>query len=184
MEGKTNGAGRYWWVSLLIGVLSIAVGVGCMATPAESLAALTVLFICVLITAGVCNILFAAMSNQSTAGWGWTLARGILELLLGLWLVALPLPVVAETLVLLVGFWILFYAVLGIGESCELQRLGVRGWGWLLAWSILCLILAFVYLVTPMYGGFFIVVYAGLSFLCYGAFRIALAFILRRLGKE
>ena len=114
---------------------------------------------------------------------GWTLTRGILELLLGIWLLALPLPVVAETLVVLIGFWVLFYAVIGIGEACELQQFGVRGWGWLLACSILCLILSFVYLVTPVYGGFFIVLYAGLSFLFYGIFRIAFAFILRRLGR-
>lgn len=175
---------KYWWISLLAGLLSVVVGIWCLVTPGESLIALTTVFICILVAAGICNIAFAAMNSRRSAGWGWTLTRGILELLLGIWLLALPLPVVAETLVLLVGFWILFYAVLGIGEACELQRFGVRGWGWLLACSILCLLFSFVYLVTPAYGGIFIVLYAGLSFLFYGVFRIALAFKLKQLGKE
>lgn len=183
IESGDGGTG-YWWVSLLVGLLSVAVGIWCIATPEESLMALTSLFICVLIAAGICNVAFATLNDRRSTGWGWTLTRGILELLLGIWLLALPLPVVAETLVLLIGFWVLFYAVIGIGEACELQQLGVRGWGWLLACSILCLILSFVYLATPVYGGFFIVLYAGLSFLFYGIFRIAFAFILRRLGRE
>lgn len=179
-----DGEIRYWWVSLLAGILSVAVGIWCIATPAESLMALTTVFICVLIATGICNAVFAAVNARESIGWGWTLARGILELLLGIWLIALPLSFVAEMLVLIVGFWILFYAVLGIGEACELQRLGVRGWGWLLACGILCLILSFIYLVTPVYGGFFVVLYAGLSFLFYGIFRIVLAFTLHRLGRE
>lgn len=175
---------KYWWISLLVGLMSLAAGIWCIVTPVESLTALTVVFICILIAGGICNIAFAATNNRRVASWSWTLVCGILELLLGIWLMVLPLPVVTETLVLLVGFWILFYAILGIGESCELQRFGVRGWGWLLACSLLCLILSFIYLITPIYGGIFIVVYAGLSFLFYGIFRIALAFQLRRHNKK
>ena len=51
-----NGEIRYWWVSLLVGLLSVAVGIWCIATPEESLMALTSLFICVLIAAGICNV--------------------------------------------------------------------------------------------------------------------------------
>ena len=111
-----NGEIRYWWVSLLVGLLSVAVGIWCIATPEESLMALTSLFICVLIAAGICNVAFAALNDRHSTEWGWTLTRGILELLLGIWLLALPLPVVAETLVVLIGFWVLFYAVIGIGD--------------------------------------------------------------------
>ena len=93
-----NGEIRYWWVSLLVGLLSVAVGIWCIATPEESLMALTSLFICVLIAAGICNVAFAALNDRHSTEWGWTLTRGILELLLGIWLLALPLPVVAETL--------------------------------------------------------------------------------------
>ena len=47
----------------------------------------------------------------------------------------MPLPLVATLLIYVVGFWMLFHSVLGICEASELSGIGVRGWGWLLAWK-------------------------------------------------
>ncbi len=74
------------------------------------------------------------------------------------------------------GFWMLFHSIIGICESCELARLPIKGWGWLLACNILSLICSFLFLTTPIFGGLFILVYIGVSFILYGIFRIVLAF--------
>lgn len=175
---------RYWWISLIVGLFSIAASIGCFVTPGGSLALLTVLFVTTLLTGGILNILFATLNRKRIAYWSWSLARGIIEVLLGIWLILLPLPVVTTGLIFLVGFWMLFHSIIGIGESCELQQYDIKGWGWLLACNILSLIFSFVYLMSPVFGGLFVVFYLGFSFVFYGVFRFVLAFKLRRFNQE
>ena len=55
--------------------------------------------------------------------------------------------------------------------------------GWLLACNVLSLLCAFLFLTLPAFGGAFLLVYIGLSFVLYGLFRIVLAFHLRRINR-
>ena len=153
---------KYWWTSLLIGILAIIVGICCFASPDASLVGLTYVFITVFLLGGILEIIFAISNRNYMYGWGWTLAGGILEVLLGVLLLTLPTSVVTVMLIYLVGFWILFRAIWGIGEACKLQTSGVKGWGWLLAIKIICLHLAFLYLLSPVSGGLFVIVFIGL----------------------
>lgn len=175
---------KYWWISLLVGLLGIVAGICCFVTPAGSLMAITNVFIILLMLGGILDIVFAVSNRKYSSSWGWNLAGGILELLLGILLLTMPLPSVTTVFVYMIGFWILFRSVMGIGESCELQMYNVKGWGWLLALSILSVLFSFMFFMSPLFGGVFITIYVGLSFLFYGIFRIALAFELRRIGKD
>lgn len=175
---------RYWWISLLVGILALAAGIGCFIVPADSLAILTAFFIVILLTGGVCNILWAVSNRKRNSYWGWSLARGLMEILFGIWLLMLPLPIVTTMLVYIIGIMMLLHSILGICESCELSDFGAPGWGWLLACNILSLICAFIFLAAPRYGGLFILAYIGISFLLYGIFRIALAFEWRNINKQ
>lgn len=175
---------RFGWISLVIGILSIVVGVGCLVWPGSSLAAFTLLFVLALLVSGVLNILFAVLNRNRISYWSWTLVRGIVELLLGIWLIVLPLPVVSAGIVYLIGFYMLFHSIVGIGESCELQRCGMEGWGWLLACHIASLLFSFVYLMSPLFGGLFVVFFLGFSLICYGVFRIVFAIELRRFNRK
>ena len=116
--------------------------------------------------------------------WGWGLARGLIEVLLGVWLMLLPRPLVTTLWIYVVGFWMLFQSVLGICESCALAPFRGTGWGWLLACNILSLICSFVFLAAPLYGGIFILACIGTAFILYGIFRIVLAFVWRRINRE
>lgn len=175
---------KYWWFSIIIGLLSIVAGIACFLTPEDSLAVLTILFIASLFTGGILNILFAIVNRKRISYWSWSLARGIIELLLGIWLVFLPLPVITTGLIFMIGFWMLFHSITGIGESCELQQYEIKGWGWLLACNILSLVFSLIYLMSPVFGGLFIVFYLGFSFVFYGIFHLILAFKLRSFNKE
>ena len=42
---RTRNLFRYWWVSLVVGILSIVTGVCCFVVPADSLAVMTAFFI-------------------------------------------------------------------------------------------------------------------------------------------
>ena len=175
---------KNWWISLLVGSLAVIVGIWCLASPDITLVSMTYVFMTLFLIGGVFDVIFAISNRKYISGWGWTLTGGILEILLGILLFALPVPIVAGILIYLVGFWILFRSVWGIGESCALQMAGFRGWGWLLALSILSLLFSFFYLLSPAFGGIFVVVLVGTGIICYGIFRIVLAFRLRDINKK
>lgn len=175
---------KHWWVSLLVGILALVVGVWALMTPAESLFALAVLFEVALVVAGVLDIIFAASNRKILYGWGWNLAGGILELLLGIMLMAMPMASVAVIFIYVVGFWMLFRSLWSIGASFDLHQVGIRGWGWLLTLGILMAIFSFLFLVSPSFGGIFVVMFVGIAILAYGIFRIFLAFGLKSLHKD
>lgn len=127
---RTRNLFRYWWVSLVVGILSIVTGICCFAVPVDSLAVMTAFFIAVLVVAGIVNVFWAFANREWNDSWGWSLARGLLEILFGVWLLLMPLPLVTTMLIYVVGFWMLFHSVLGICEASELSGIGVRGWGW------------------------------------------------------
>jgi uncharacterized membrane protein HdeD (DUF308 family) len=176
---------KNWWISLLMGILAIIMGIFCFAAPGASLVGLTYVFVIGFILGGILDIIFAVSNRDYLYGWGWTLAAGILELLLGIMLFTLPTASITVILVYFVGFWILFRSIWSIGESAQLRMMGVKGWGWTLALSILCAILSFLYLLSPTFSkGVFVIALVGISMLVYGIFRIVMAFEFRQIGKQ
>lgn len=166
---------KYWWMSLIVGVLAIILGILFIANPFTGLATLAILFTIGFIVSGLLEIIFAVSNRDTHNGWGWTLASGIIDLLLGILLISYPI-VTIEVMIFFVGFYIMFQSIWAIGSSVELQRAGVKGWGWLLAMAILGIIFSFIFIMSPVFGGSVIVAFASIAFIIYGIFRIYLSF--------
>jgi len=173
---------KYWWLFLLVGILALIMGVVSLVTPDTTLVAVTVFFITMFFVTGIIDIIYAVSNRKTSNNWGWALAGGIIDIAVGVLLVCMPLPIVTTMLVYFVGFWILFRSILSIGLSCELQQQGVKGWGWLLALSILGIIFSIFYMLSPVFNGLFVVMLVSIAFMTYGIFRIGYAFKLRSIN--
>jgi len=173
---------RNWWVSLLVGMLAVVLGIWCLATPMTTLVAITYVFIAGFLVSGILDLVFAISNRQVLAGWGWTLAGGIIDLLFAFLLMCFPLPVVTTILVYFIGFWILFRSIWTIGIASELNN--YVNSTWLLVSGILSLLFAIFYLFSPTFNGIFVVALVGIAFLFYGIFRILLSFQLRKINKS
>ena len=174
---------KYWWIAPLIGIIAILLGFWCIANPGSTLAVLGALFIVGFLASGVFSISFAVLNRKTITGWGWTLASGIIDILFGLILLAIPLSTIVA-LLFLVGFWVMFQSIWGISTSIELQRNGIKGWGWILTFGILGLILAFMLIVNPLFAAGFIIYLLAASLFCYGIMRILYGIRLRTIHKE
>lgn len=168
---------------MLIGILAVILGIWSLVVPDVTLVALTYVFICTFIISGLFEISFSIANRNILNGWGWTLAGGIIDLLFGFILLLLPPAAIAMILIYFIGFWIMFRGVWMIGESFELKRLEVKGWGWFLVLAILTLIFSFVFIVSPLISSAFIVAFVSVAFLFYGVFRIYLGVKLRSVHK-
>jgi uncharacterized membrane protein HdeD (DUF308 family) len=175
---------KYWWASLLIGILAIAIGIWCLLTPDVTLVALTMLFIVAFFITGIIDIVYAITNRNILLGWGWNLAGGIIDIILGILLVMLPLPLITTFLVYFVGFWILFRSVWTIGTSIDLQKMGVKGWGWLLALAIIGILFSILFILSPIFSGAFIVAFISIAFMVYGIFRIYYSFKLKSVNNK
>ena len=88
LGGIAEMVGAFWcrgwsgfFLHLLSGVLSIVVGVLFLRAPVDALLALTLLLACLLLVGGIFKIV-AALSYRFGA-WGWSLASGIIDVVLG-----------------------------------------------------------------------------------------------------
>jgi uncharacterized membrane protein HdeD (DUF308 family) len=86
--GVAECVGAFWcrgwsgfFLELLSGVLSIVVGLLFLRAPLGALASLTLLVACFLTVGGLFKVV-AALSYRFAA-WGWTLAGGVIDLVLG-----------------------------------------------------------------------------------------------------
>jgi uncharacterized membrane protein HdeD (DUF308 family) len=115
-------------------------------------------------------------------GWGWTLASGILDLVIGLYLCSFPVVTMA-VLPFVLGFWLLFRGFAAIGLAFEIKAYGSSDWGWLLFLAILIIFFGFMVLARPAFGVANIIVWTALAFIMAGIFRIYISLKLRGLKK-
>ena len=88
LGGAAEAVGAFWcrgwsgfFLELLSGVLSIVVGLLFLRAPVGALAALTLLLACFLMVGGFFKIVAAVVYRF--AAWGWSLAGGIIDVILG-----------------------------------------------------------------------------------------------------
>jgi len=89
LAGITQLVGAFWtrdwsgfFLSLLMGVLYLVLGVLFLRDPGDALLAMTLLLACVLMVGGLFRIIGSLM--YQFPHWGWTLAGGIINLILGI----------------------------------------------------------------------------------------------------
>jgi uncharacterized membrane protein HdeD (DUF308 family) len=174
---------KHWYLKLFLGIIFIIVGIWVLVTPASAYIALSLLFGISFLVTGILQIIYAGSNRKVLAHWGWTLAIGILELLVGVLLLANP-ELSMVILPLYVGFVLLFRSITALGWSFLLHKLQIKHWGWVLAVGILGLMFSFVLLWDLLLTAAIIVIITGIAFLLTGISQIILSFRLKRWNKR
>ena len=174
---------KNWWLFLIIGITLVGLGIIVFRHPLASYIGLSIFFILTLFITGISQIIYAVSNRANLPSWGWYLAGGVFEILLGIFLVIHPgmsmalLPVV-------VGFWLMFKGVALIGLATDVKALGFKNWTWLLAGGILTTVVAFFITIDPLIGPISIVAFTGLSTIIAGSANIYFAIQLNKIRKE
>lgn len=137
---------RVLWI--IAGILLIIAGIGCMRDPGEIIYGLPFIFGVAMMFSGIVDIVIYAMGHNYMAGSGWYLADGILTVLLSLfvlenhWFTTI-------TISFILGMWLIFSGISKLVNSFDLQRAGVRGWGWFTALGIVLTVVGFLSFTHP-----------------------------------
>lgn len=174
---------KYWWVGVLLGILFLLLGFWVLQSPIESFVTFAIYFAIAYIISGIGAMAFSISNRESLDGWGWQLAGGILELILGIALLANP-GVSMVVLAFFVGFWLLFRGFSTISIAVELKRDGGKNWGWILFSGILTTILAFMVLLNPLYAVSTLSIFVGLALVMAGVAQIVIGLQVRKVSKK
>lgn len=176
---------RLWWIPLATGICCVALGVWCIADPVDSIAVLAYTFSIILVCAGVLDLSYAVANIHRVPNWGWSLALGLIELLIGCWLFSLPAEVLATAFMFALGVWLIIVSINSICESLVMAQY-FRGSGSLAMILILIasVVLALIFLTHPVTGGIAVWIWIGLSLITFGIYRIVLAFRVRHLASD
>ena len=174
---------KNWWLFLVIGILMFIGGIWVVRTPVASYVTLAWLFGVLVLADGIFYIVFSLSNIRRLTGWGWYLAAGILELLIGIYLLMNPV-ILLTILPFVVGFWLLFRGITLISSSLELKGHSIPGWGWVLTLGILLTVISFWMIVDPTFGAMNVIILTSFALLSLGISYILLAFKLKKIKKS
>jgi uncharacterized membrane protein HdeD (DUF308 family) len=171
---------KHWYLPLILGIIFIAVGIWSIMTPASTYLSLALLFSVTFFIAGLFEIIYSISFRKQLDGWGWSLASGILNFIIGILLIIYP-QISIVTLPLFVGFVVLYHSMLAVVWSIELKKYKVSNWGWLLFSGILGVILSFFLIWNPLFAGLTVAVFTGVALITIGIFHIHFSIELKKL---
>ena len=174
---------KHWWGSLLLGILYILIAIFLLFTPLSSYVALSIMFAVAMFVSGIFEIIFSIANKDRISSWGWVLASGIIDFIIGIFLMA-NINLSMEVLPYVVAFWIMFRGFSSCGYAMDLKRYGTHNWGWYMAFGILAIICGIAIIWQPGIGALSIVYMVAYALLIIGVFRIMLAFELKHIHKR
>ena len=170
---------KHWWLFVLLGVFLIIGGIWCLMTPLESYITLAIFFSAMVFVNGVFDVAFSLANSKVLKGWGWHLAGGVFETLIGIVLMIHP-ALTMSILPLMLGFWLMFGAVSTISGSFDLRSYNIKGWGWMLVLGILLMFFSFLVLANPLLGSVVIVYMISFAIISYGVSYIVFGLQLKK----
>ncbi|MEG0377115.1 MAG: DUF308 domain-containing protein [Eubacterium sp.] len=170
---------KHWWVFLILGILAIGIGIWIFFNPLGSYVALSIIFALTFLISGLASCAVTIANRKTIPAWGWNFTSGLLMLILGIVLLAIP-GMTEATLAFYVSFAVMFGGFNTISFSFTLKAAGDKGWGWNLALGILVIILSIVLISHPLVGAMTVVVWSSIAFLMLGISFCGIAF---RLSK-
>ena len=172
---------RHWWLLMLAGVLSVALGIAVFVFPLESYVTLSILFGILILISGAAQLIIAATSGNYLMMRGYIIVGGIIDLLLGIFLCIYP-AVSLFTLPIMMGICLLYHSFMIISFGGDIETFRLHGGAWIICGGVLLMILSILVLVNPLSVGIdTVIVIAGLGLLMLGVMMCAIALKLKDL---
>ncbi len=171
---------KYWWLTLLRGIILVVLAIFVFRHPVNALVALGTYISLSLLLTGILQTTFALFTKNILPNWGWTLAGGLLDILFAIILFSNP-AITASTIPFVVGFWIIFYGISLFANALQERKDGAANWWVGLLGAILVVFAGYNIMHDLMTGTLVITIWMGLGFLLAGILTILGALALKAL---
>ena len=170
---KTNNSN--WWVSLIKGLVLMIFGVWLFKSPNESLVTLSFIFGIFILVGGLLEVGLAFKSRNTHEKWNIGLTSGILDILLGVLLMANP-GFILQLISILISIWLLYRGILSIRYALVLKNAQNKNWYWGLSFGIILILFGGIFVWHPEVIGFTIGIWVSIAFISLGLLRVIYAF--------
>ena len=175
---------KNWWVLLIAGILLIAAGIVVFCYPSVSIKVLSILFGVVILASGVAQLALAISTGNYFLTRGYVVAGGILNVFLGIILLANPEWTIMIMPILL-GLWMLYESFMIMGAGSDMSMFRISGSGWTIALGVILLVLSIMTLIWyNSVGAAMVVVLTGIAFIIDGTFAIYASICLKDVNKS
>ncbi len=174
---------RYWWVQILLGIALMAISIWFYWTPVATYVSLALFFSYAMFVSGIFEIINAIEVRKDFKGWGLLLLGGLIDLVLGVYLISHE-SITLQVLPILLGLWFLFRALAFFVVFGQLKREAVKNSGWLLGAAVLTLVFGIAVLAKPIIGELTLVYSVSLALFFMGLFRLTLGIQQRGFVKK
>jgi uncharacterized membrane protein HdeD (DUF308 family) len=173
---------RYWWMTLLRGVIWIAFGVMLFTQPGVSLATLMLFFGAFVLADGIGTVITAFGGRGEHENWWVLLLAGLAGIGVGLLTFYNP-AITALTLQLLIAMWAVSTGLLQIVAAIRLRK-EIQGEFWLVAAGLLSVAFGVLLVARPVAGALAVLWFIGGYAVVFGVTLIALALRVRGFAKR
>lgn len=165
-----------WWLSLLIGIMAIAIGFIVLVNPVGSYYTFALWMGLAILLSGVMGLVQSLTSQNYFVHRGWLVLASVADIFIGI--ILLFNSLLAEMILpLLLGFWLLYRGCVMLAQGFDLRSYGRRDAGWVIFYSIIVIVLGIAVIWLPStLGSAVVILFIAIGFITYGVSIISLAF--------
>lgn len=177
----TTNAGN-WWLPAIKGILAFILGLLIIIKPLDALIGIALLIGVITLAGGIALMVYAIANRQRVEDWGWLLAEGLFDVLIGIAILAYP----ALSVLLLTSLLGVWFIVSGIFQLVYYSRHRRRSEKRqiVLFNGIITLLLGIVIVFNPMGGAIGLTLVIGITAVIYGILLIYIAFRYREMSSK
>lgn len=177
-ESITSAIGRSWWILLVAGILSLAIGIAAIVWPGRTVVVVAILFAIWLLVSGIFSLVHGFARGLTGGLRALYLITGILSIALGIFALRSGFHEV-EILAIFIGLAFLFRGFSSLFTGFESKE----GRGWNIFFGIILLIGGIVILTWPGLSLVSLAIIAGVWLIILGIYEIIAAFRLKSLAN-
>ena len=171
---------KKWWIILIIGIISVILGILMIANPGKGFNFARIIVLIDYLAIGITGVATTIARRDEIPAWGWNLVGSILILLMGI--IVAVVPGMSQTLLLIMfitGF--ILQGISGIFAAIALKKAGTPNWGWSLAFAILTVIVGIMLMINPLVAALSIGILVAVEMFSFGISMILLSIRLSKI---
>lgn len=170
MKNKINN----WWLSLIKGIVLIALGIYIFGHPVDALLGVAYFIGLALLFTGLLIVIMAISARKEITNWGWRLTEGLLDIVFAYILLTNP-GVTAVILPFILGIWTIVSGLMLFADAFQAKDDGVSHWWIGLFAGFGAIIVGYFITTNEGFGAFSITFWIGLGFVLLGLVNVFLS---------
>lgn len=172
-----------WGIYLVFGSVFLFAGVWVFLHADDQLFEIDALLRYVILALGTGQLILSVLISRSSAETWWNRIIGLLEIVLGVYLILAPGRSVFFA-ALLVGLWLLVRGLFLIGYAFRFRQVDYGPWFWTMVGGITMVVLTYFIVQNPLEESVTYLFWVALNMVLAGLFHILLSFKLRALNQR